>query len=877
MEKMSDSSNLKYYAGLTDRQLDGWLTGLSENEAEKLRQIYGSNCVREMQRDTVWLRLRRAFINPFSVVLMLLVGISICSDILFAPVDSRSYTTVLIISSMLLISGWIRFWQEMKSKKLTDQLIHLVDAQVSVRRDGEWTQREAADLVVGDVVSLTAGERVPADLRITKARDCFLSESGITGESEIQEKTAAPLSHEPERISDYKNIAFCGTTVVNGSLEGIVAAAGDQTLYGRIAPKTDARKQGYDRGSNSIAWVLIRFMVLLVPIVFVASGLTKGNWTAAFFFALSVAVGLTPELLPMVITACLAKGSFNMSRKQTVVKTVNAMQSFGSMDVLCVDKTGTLTEDTLLLEYYMDILGNESQQVLDLAYLNSFYHSGVHSHLDSAILHAEQMPGRETHYAALTDQYAKLDEIPFDYTRRFSSVLLRTEDRSLFIAKGSVDNVLQRCRYVCYKGQKIEIGADGAANVHAITDDMLEDGMKVLAIAVKELDGDTLTAKDETDLTLMGYLAFFDAPKKTAASALQKLNDLQVQTKVLTGDNRDVALSICHRLGMDVSRVMTGRELDALSDNDAQIKIEDTIIFAELSPSQKAKIVEVLQSNGHTVGFLADGMNDLPAVLQSDVGISVDTAVPSVKSCADVILLKKDLNVLESGITEGRRAFANMTKYVKITASSNLGNILAIIFASVFLPFFPMTSIQILLLNLLYDILCLVLPWDHVDVEMLHRPLEWSGRTLGRFMLIFGPISSLFDVVTFVFLFFGLCPSVCGGAYAALDPAARIQFVSVFQTGWFLESMWTQVLILHLLRTGRLPFVQSRPSTPVLVVTFLGIGTFTLLAVTPIGSLIGMTSLPPVYFAFLIATVVCYLLVVTVVKKLYKKRYHSLI
>ena len=877
MENRSGSAQLKYYAGLTQNQLKDRLDGLSEKEAVRLRQLYGSNCVRPAQRDTVWLRLRRAFINPFSVVLLLLVGISICSDILFAPPQGRSYTTVLIISSMLLISGWIRFWQEMKSKKLTDQLIRLVDTQVSVRRDGIWTRREAADLVAGDVVALSAGDRVPADLRITKVRDCFVSESGITGESEIQEKTAQPLTAEPQRLSAYKNIAFCGTTVVNGSLEGIVAATGDQTLYGSLAPENAARKQGYDRGANSIAWVLLRFMALLVPVVFVASGLTKGNWTAAFFFALSVAVGLTPELLPMVITACLAKGSFAMSQKQTVVKTVNAMQGFGSMDVLCVDKTGTLTEDALLLEYYMDILGNESQQVLDMAYLNSFYHSGIHNHLDSAILRAEQMPGRAGHYTDLTGRYTKLDEIPFDYTRRFSSVLLHTGQENLFIAKGSVDDVLRHCRYALYQGRKIEIGADGMTSVHAITDEMLEDGMKVLAVATKSVQGDVLTAKEEYDLTLVGYLAFFDAPKKTAASALQKLNRLRVQTKVLTGDNRDVALSICRRLGMDVTRVLTGSQLDALSDNDAQIKIEQTLIFAELSPAQKAKIVSVLQSNGHTVGFLADGMNDLPAVLQSDVGISVDTAVPSVKACADVILLKKDLNVLESGITEGRRAFANMAKYVKITASSNLGNIFAVIFASVFLPFFPMTSIQILLLNLLYDILCLVLPWDHVDAEMLHRPLEWSVRTLSRFMLIFGPISSIFDVVTFVFLFGVLCPAVCGGAYSALGPAAQAEFIAVFQTGWFLESMWTQVLILHLLRTGRLPFLQSRPSTPVLVVTLLGICTFTLLAVTPIGSLIGMTSLPPVYFVFLIVTVLCYLLVVTVVKKLYKKRFHSLI
>ena len=877
MQNKSNEDQIRYYAGLSPKQLSGQMNGLSEKKAEKQRIRYGSNRIREVQKDTIWTHLRRAFITPFSVVLMALAVISFISDVAFVPETGRNYTTVLIISSMLFLSGCVRLTQEMKSKKRTDQLVGLVDYPVHVRRDGTWTQKEAWELAVGDLVRLSAGQRVPADIRITKARDCFLSESGITGESEIQEKTADALTKEPERIRDYKNIAFCGTTVVNGFLEGLVAAVGDHTLYGEIAPKTAARKQGYDQGANSIAWVLIRFMALLVPVVFIASGLTKGNWIAAFFFALSVAVGLTPELLPMVITACLAKGSFRMSQKQTIVKNVNAMQGFGSMDVLCVDKTGTLTGDTLLLEYYMDILGNENQQVLDFAYLNSVYHSGIRNPLDTAILKVNQMPNRLAYYADVIRKYEKLDEIPFDYTRKIASVLLKNGQSNLLIAKGGVDDVLRCCRYAAYQGRQIEIGADGRANVHAIVDEMLQDGMKVLAVAAKTIAKDTFSAEDEQELTLLGYLAFFDAPKKTAASAIQKLNDLHVATKVLTGDHADTAASICRRLGIDVSRSMTGRELDRLSDNDAQVKIEETLVFAELSPAQKTQIVEILQSNGHTVGFLADGMNDLPAVLQADVGISVDTAVPSVKECADVILLKKDLNVLESGIQEGRRAFANMSKYVKITASSNLGNIIAIVFASIFLPFFPMTSVQILLLNLLYDLLCLVLPWDHVDREMVRRPLEWSGKTLSRFMLTFGPISSLFDIVTYVFLYYFLCPAMCGGGYEGLHPAAQAQFISMFQTGWFLESMWTQILIWHLLRTRHLPFLQSRPSMPVLTVTCLGIGTFTLMAVTPVGRLIGMTGLPPVYFVFLIVTVCCYLLVVTWVKQLYMKRFYSLI
>ena len=617
MQNKPNEEKIKYYAGQSVEQLESLLHGLTDAEAEDQRQKYGSNTVQNIKKDTVGFRLRRAFINPFSVVLMFLAAISCLVDVVIVPDTGRNYTTMSIILVMIFVSGCVRFTQELKSKKITDQLLRIVDSTVNVKRNGQWIKQDAGQLVVGDIVRVSAGERVPADIRLTRVRDCFLSESAITGESEVQEKEITKIAGSPEQIRDYKNIAFCGTTVVNGSFEGIVIAVGSQTLYGGIAPKISHRKQGYDQGANSIAWVLIRFMALLVPIVFIASGLTKGNWVSSFLFALSVAVGLTPELLPMVITACLAKGSFNMNQKQTVVKNVNAMQSLGNMDVICIDKTGTLTEDTLLLEYYMDILGNEDQQVLDYAYLNSYYHSGVCNHLDSAILQVKQMPHRSEYYSDLIDQYEKLDELPFDYSRKIASVLLKGNSDSVLIAKGNVAAVLRHCSYALYKGKQIKMDAESAFSVHAIVDEMLEDGMKVLAIAVKHLYGDELQPGDESGLTLIGYLAFVDAPKKTASSAIQKLHALHVGTKVLTGDNLDVAISICRRLGMDVTKIMTGKELNQLSDNDAQIKIEETIIFAELSPAQKAQIVEVLQSNGHTVGFLADEMNDLPAVLKS--------------------------------------------------------------------------------------------------------------------------------------------------------------------------------------------------------------------------------------------------------------------
>ena len=877
MKNSADHNMTDVYAQKSLQQLEPECGGLTSRQAEEQRLRCGSNRTPNAAGDTLLHRIRRAFVNPFSLVLLVLACISLFVDVLFAPPAERNFTTAAIITVMLVISGCVRLLQELRSGKAADRLIRLVDSPVAVRRDRQWSRREAADLVVGDYVRLSAGERVPADIRITKLENCFFSEAGITGESETVSKSVEAMKDLPDSFRRYQNIAFGGSTVVCGAFEGIVTAVGTDTVYGWPVPDAPDRKRGFDRGANSIAWVLIRFMALLVPVVFVASGLTKGSWFSAFLFSLSVAVGLTPELLPMVITACLAKGSFNMSRKQTVVRNVNAMQGFGSMDVICVDKTGTLTQSSLLLEYYMDILGNEDDRVLDLAYLNSLYHSSIHNPLDAAILRTEQMPGRMPRCSSLVRDYVKLEELPFDYSRKIASVLVRGKDRCLVIAKGDPDSILSRCRYISYQDRQIPIDENPRQSVHAIVDEMQEDGMKVLAIAVRTVEQGERLRDSEDGLTLCGYIAFFDPPRETASSAIRRLTELNVDTKVLTGDSMDVTVSICRRLGLDTKNRMTGAELEGLTDNDVQVRIEQTSIFAELSPTQKAYIVSVLQSNGHAVGFLADGMNDLPAVLQADVGISVDTAVPAVKECADVLLLKKDLNVLESGITEGRRAFANMSKYVKITASSNLGNIFAIVLASIFLPVFPMTSVQLLLLNLLYDILCLVLPWDHVDPELYSRPMEWSGKNLSRFMLIFGPVSSLFDLLTFAFLFFWLCPASCGGSFYALTEAGREQFVALFQTGWFLESMWTQVLILHLLRTGKLTFLQSNSSRPVWIVTCLGIITFTLLAVTPAGSLIGMTALPPVYYLFLIAAVCGYLLIVSWVKQIYMKHHRTLI
>lgn len=867
------------YQEITVLQRDLHLTsqGYDTKQVEKSREKYGRHAVAGKATDSIFYRLRRAFINPFTLILICLAGIWLVTDVLFASSYTRNLTTIGILLGMVLVSGMIRLVQEMRSKQVADRLADLLHSTVSVLREGCWQELPSSELVVGDRVRLYAGDRVPADMRLVKGSDLFVSQAAITGESVILEKNTSPLEASPiKTYRDYTNLLLMGSALIGGYGEGIVLAVGQDTVYGGFMDIDLSRKNGFDRGANSIAWVLIRFMIVLIPIVFIASGLTKGNWFSAFLFALSVAVGLTPEMLPMVSTACLAKGSATMGQKQTVVKNINAMQGFGSMDVLCVDKTGTLTGDYTTLEYYMDILGNESEQVLHLAYLNSYYHSGIKNHLDEAIKQISTSLRQTNVYEELITRFPKLDERPFDYERQCVSVLVESTQGPLVIMKGNVDVIVPRCTQVAYRGERRAMTKEDAKSVHLIVDEMLEDGMKVIAVAYRHTTHRILHDEDEHELILLGYLAFFDAPKKSADAAIAHLKRLHVEVKVLTGDQQDVAISICRRLNLKTQEVMTGNDFESLSDDEKRLCLERVQVFVELSPKHKVDIVRLLQKNGHTVGYLGDGMNDLPAIVESDVGISVDTAVEAVKECADVILLKKDLQVLEQGILEGRRAFYNMSKYIRITASSNFGNILSIVIAGIFLPFFPMTSIQLLLLNLLYDCVCLVLPWDHVDEASVAYPLEWSGRTLGRLMCSFGPISSLFDMLTFACLYFVFCPMICGGSLTSLDAGGQLQFISLFQTGWFLESMWTQILILHLLRTEQIPMIQNRPSSVVMLVTTLGIGLFTIMTWTPLGRWLGLTAMPLGYFVYLVLVVTAYLLLMILAKRRYLKRYAHL-
>lgn len=856
--------------------------GLTISEAETRKNDKKYAQVGEKKEHTVCSIMCRTFLNPFILVLLFLSVVSFITNHWLQPEEQRRIYYGWILLIMVFVSGGIRLYQEIESRQASQQIEKMIHMSVKVKREGVLFEVPARELVPGDCVYLMAGSKVPADLRLINTMDLFVSQAAISGESAIIEKNANRYKGEKRNTAvQYPNLVFMGTTVISGKGEGIVLATGKNTLYGKSYTEGLKRADSFEKGANSIAKVMLKFMLVLVPVVFAISGITKGNWLEAFLFAVSVAVGLMPEMLPIVITACLVKGSKLMSRKKTIVKNMNSMQGFGNMDILCVDKTGTLTKENIWLEYYMDILGNESEKVLDLAYINSFYHSGIRNPIDEAILKYQDMPGKQMYYQKLAAKYAKKDEVPFDYERKCVSVLVESEEgEQELILKGEPDAVLQHCSKVEYQGMEVPIQSDSRTSMQEIIGEMLEDGMKVIAVARKRVtDFRESIASDENEMSLIGYLAFFDAPKKSAAEAIAKLKELKVRTKILTGDKKEIAQSVCRRVGIDYTKILTGQDIEEMEEDKLQIAVESIEVFAELTPNQKVHIIEILKENGHTVGFLGDGMNDIPAICEADVGISVDTAVDAAKDAADVLLLEKDLNVLEEVILEGRKTLINMSKYIRITASSNFGNIFAIVCASAFLPFLPMTAIQILLLNLLYDTLCIVIPWDKVDMEDYRRPREWSGRTLGRFMRWFGPISSLFDILTFLFLYFVLCPDVCGGVtfHNLIDPDLMAKYIAVFQTGWFLESMWSQILILQMLRTAKIPFLQSCPARSVSVITLLGIVAFSSITVLPFGEFLGLTALPLEYFGFLLLVVLGYMLLTSIIKIKYVKKYHELI
>lgn len=857
--------------------------GLQEDTLRRMRREYGENQITRHGEAPFLSRLAEAFINPFTLILFALAAVSFVTDVWFAVPEEKDAMTVGIVLTMVFVSGFLRFIQETRSGNAAARLSEMVRTTAAVERDPAGkAELPLEELAVGDIVHLAAGDMVPADVRILRSKDLFISQAALTGESEPLEKSAAASSCET--LLENPALAFFGSNIVSGTAVAVVLAVGDDTVLGGMAGSLDAPRPatGFEKGVNSVSWVLIRFMLVMVPVVLFLNGFTKGNWQGAFLFAVSIAVGLTPEMLPMIVTTCLAKGAVAMSKRKCIIKNLNSIQNFGAMDILCTDKTGTLTQDKVVLEIHMDIHGNEDLRVLRHAFLNSFHQTGLRNLMDVAIIEKSREMWPDG-IDSLIESCEKVDEIPFDFERRRMSVVVadRSSGKTQMITKGAVEEMLAVSSHVEYRGRVEPLTDEIADEILRTVERFNDNGMRVIAVAQKNSPSPVgaFSVRDEADMVLIGYLAFLDPPKSTTEEAIRVLGEHGVAAKVLTGDNDRVTRCICRQVKFGIDRLLLGSEIEHMDDGELAAAAEKTNVFAKLSPQQKARIVEVLRRNGHAVGFLGDGINDAAAMKAADVGISVDTAVDIARESADIILLEKDLMVLESGILEGRRTYANMIKYIKMTASSNFGNMFSVLIASAFLPFLPMLSMQLLLLNLIYDISCTAIPWDNVDADYLKKPRTWDASSVAGFMLRIGPSSSVFDITTYLLMFYVICPAVCGGLlYHQLgSEELREYYEAVFQAGWFIESMWSQSLVIHLIRTPKLPFLQSRASFPVFVLSGAGIALATALPFTGFGERIGLAPLPGIYFGYLALTLILYMALTQFMKRRYIRRYGELL
>ena len=854
-------------------------TGYEESKVELMRDEYGENKITHKKSDSILKRLVEAFINPFTIILLILAIISFATDIIMAEPGKKDGTSVIIVTLMVLVSGVLRFVQETKSNKAAEKLGEMVETTISVSRMGKGTIEIPIDeIVVGDIIHLAAGDMIPADVRILKSRDLFISQSSLTGESEPVEKISDPLLTDSKNPLELENLAFMGSNVISGSAIAIVINVGDNTIFGGIAKDLSNKKvvTSFEKGINSVSWILIRLMLVMVPIVLFMNGFTKGDWMEAFLFAVSVAVGLTPEMLPMIVSANLAKGAVSMSKKKVIVKDLSAIQNFGAMDVLCTDKTGTITQDKVVLEYSLNIHGKEDSRVLRHAFLNSYHQTGLKNLMDIAIInHAN-----ESDIIELWRDYKKVDEIPFDFSRRRMSVVVESKDgKTQLITKGAIEEMLEVSTHVEYYGEIKVITEEIRNEILDRVSKYNSQGMRILGISQKNNPprANELSAKDEKDMVLMGFLAFLDPPKESTARAINALKDYGVNVKILTGDNDKVTSAVCKQVGIKVNNLLLGSDVEEMDDELLREAVEETNVFAKLSPAQKTKVVAALRANGHIVGFMGDGINDAAAMSEADVGISVDTAVDIAKESADIILLEKDLMVLEDGVIEGRKIYANIIKYIKMTASSNFGNIFSVLIASIFLPFIPMLPIQLLMLNLIYDISCITIPWDNVDEEYLKEPRKWDASSISKFMLWMGPTSSLFDIVTFILMYFFICPFVFGGQFNSLSELQQIGFIGLFHAGWFVESLWSQTLVIHMIRTPEIPFINSRASWQLTSLTTFGIIVGTIIPYTTFGSTLEMVAMPLIYFVCLIIIIILYMSLVTILKKKFINRYGELL
>lgn len=818
--------------------------GLTPAEAHERLKKYGLNEVVHEKRQNWLILLLKTFKEPL-IILLLVLGI-----ISFSTHDIGATLVIIVI---VLVSAFLRFFQEFRANTAAQKLKAMVKTTATVIRYGQKKEVPINFLVPGDIIHLSAGDMVPADIRVISSKDLFVNQATLTGEPLPVDKHAPKIENESKNLLELSNICFMGTNVESGTSTAVVVLTGKGTYFGSIAETLTSQQiaTSFDKGVKSFTWLMIRFILVIVPLVFLINGLRKGNWIEAFLFSLAVAIGLTPEMLPMIVTVNLSKGAIVMSHKKVIVKRLNSIQNFGSMDVLCTDKTGTITQGKVILEKHIDVHGNEeNEEVLKYTYLNSYYQTGLKNILDEAVLNHADLRSE----LKIDEKYKKIDEVTFDFVRRRMSVVVEEEGREkILICKGAVEEVLSVCAKAKAEGKVFKIESSHRANIKRITNKLYKDGFRVIAVAFRETPKKqtVYTTADESELVLLGFIAFLDPPKETALEAIAKLRNNGVEVKILTGDNELVTKRICKIVGLPVKSVLLGNEIEDISDEELANTVEGTTIFAKLLPHHKERIIKALQQNSHTVGFLGDGINDTSALKAADVGISVDTAVDVAKESSDIILLKKSLLVLNDGVIEGRKVFGNIVKYMKMAASSNFGNVISVVGASLFLPFLPMLPLQILINNMLYDFSQVTIPTDNVDAEYLTKPRKWKIDDIRRFILYFGPISSIFDYVTFFVLLYVF--------KAWTNP-------ELFHTGWFIESLITQTLIIHVIRTNKMPFVQSRSSLPLLLTTIAIVAIGLWLPFSPFAKGLGFVMLPGLYFIFLAATLLGYILLTQLVK-----------
>ena len=846
------------------QRLNTSANGLGDGEAAERLEVFGPNEVAQEKRHSWLQRFYHAAINPLVILLTLLATIS------FLTGDFRAGTVMLL---MVVLGLSLRFVQETKADNAAAKLKAMISVTATVIRDGQPREIPLRELVPGDIVKLSSGDMIPGDVRLIAAKDLFVIQATLTGESLPVEKTDQPDAREKISAIERNNLCFLGTSVESGSATALIIATGTQTYFGKVARSLAGQQvdTAFDRGVKKFTWLMIRFMLVMVPLVFFINGLTKHDWKEAFFFALAVAVGLTPEMLPMIVSVCLSKGALSMSKKKVIVKKLNSIQNFGAMNVLCTDKTGTLTIDHVILELHVDVFKNESEEVLRDAYVISHFQTGLKNVLDRAVL-----KHREVHAELNIEKYSKVDELPFDFSRRMMSVAVELPDgERQLITKGAPESVFAKCTHFESEGNIFPMDPIFVGDLIEQVNDLSEDGFRVLAVATKKLDKRAAYSKaDECALILTGYLAFLDPPKDTASKAIEALRQHGVTVKVLTGDNDLVTRKVCSEVGIHAEKIVLGREVETMTDSQLSEAVETADVFARLSPAHKQRIVKALQAKGHVVGFMGDGINDAPALRAADVGISVDNAVDIAKESADMILLEKSLMVLEEGVLEGRKVFVNILKYIRMGASSNFGNMFSVLGASAWFPFVPMLPIQVLTNNLLYDFSQVPIPTDNVGPGQIAKPRPWNMGEIGKFIVFIGPISSVFDYTTYALMWFVF---KCNHLALAAPPglAARFSHASspndtyaaaLFHTGWFVESLMTQTLIVHVIRTNLLPFVQSRASWQLTITTILIMAIGAYLPFSPLAAYLGFVPLPPLYWLFLLGTLLCYVGLTQVVK-----------